>query len=164
MSGEKYDILIEGVFHFDYNLDNNDVDKLKSSFAERVSHIYNTTPQLSEMSPFRIIQWSKRKMLISVAFVIDASMTPLKLLVLFNKLYSIMQFYKGGAQELNLRYPYEKFWNTMFCYDVLRKSSLIDKWEYSVWKNYEVFADSMNRFLPEAHKMPKDKEYLNNLI
>ena len=151
LSGTLYNLKIRLRMTFTYNLTDDDVEKLKDDFSDRILHMYYADKNLDDVSKFRITQISHRKFILSVAFNLSRDIKPVDFLMLNVKIINIAAFFKKSTRQVDFMYPYNDYWNVAKMYEVSSKDSStqasLDKIEYMQWKSPEAFSDYVWKFV-----------------
>ena len=151
LSGTLYNLKIRLRMTFTYNLEEDDVEKLKDDFSTRMLHMYYADKNLDDISKFRIFQFSHRKFALSVAFNLSRDIKPVDFLMLNVKIVNIVAFFKRCSKQVDFMYPYQNYWNVAKMYEVKSKSSstqeALNSIEYGQWKSPEAFSDYVWKFV-----------------
>src|SRR5574344_284438 len=94
LSGTLYNLKIRLRITFTYNLTDDDVEKLKDDFSDRMLHMFYADKNLDDLSKFRITQISHRRIILSVAFNLSRDIKPVEFLMLNVKIINIVAFFK----------------------------------------------------------------------
>ena len=157
-SEEKYDfpetlynLKIRLRMMFTYNLTDDDVEKLKDDFSDRMLHMFYADKNIDDVSKFGITQISERWIFLSVAFNLSRDIKPVEFLMLNVKIINIVSFFKKSTTLLDFMYPYDDDWNVAKMYEVSSKDSStqasFDKIEYMQWNSPEAFSDYVWKFV-----------------
>ena len=151
LSCTLYNLKIRLRMTFAYNLTDDDVEKLKDDFSDRMLHMFYADKNLVDVSKFRITQISHRRFILSVAFNLSRDIKPVEFLMLNVKIINIVAFFKRCSKQVDFMYPYDDCWNVAKMYEVSSKDSStqasLDKIEYMQWKSPEAFSDYVWKFV-----------------
>ena len=151
LSGTLYNLKIRLRMTFTYTLTDDDVEKLKNDFSDRMLHMFYADKNLDDVSKFRITQISHRKFILSVAFKLSRDIKPVEFLMLNVKIVNIVAFFKRCSKQVDFMYPYDDYWNVAKMYEVSTKDSStqasFDKIEYMQWKSPEAFSNYVWKFV-----------------